>query len=261
VYNHAGRSNAPAPKISEAGPVAADLKAGEVFISANLVNGLGSAELVDMIRETVRQTVRDELSVVLGTACPSHTTAVKDGTWDAGANEGHLPSPVPLATVKKMYAYYDEDKVEDGGVPKSAAKLPHHFVGADGTPGAASVAGVRNALARLPQTEGLSDAERSAAEAHLRAHLNAFNDSEDEGHTHEGVDDEHSHEDVDDASKKPFPPKQDEPEEEPDTEPDEDDDDTDNKSDVTDDWSGFVAQLTTPSPSADDVFNTLKEGW
>jgi len=251
MYHFAGREAAPAPVIKDT-------------VSVPAVQ-VGTPEFMNHMREMIREVIRAELAVVEGTACPSHSTAVKDGTWDAGANEGHLPSPVPLDDVKKVYAYYDEDQVEDGAVPKSAAKLPHHFVSADGTPGAASINGVRNALARLPQTKGLSDEERSAAEAHLRKHLDAFSGSEDEDHEHEDVTDEHEH--VEDASKgstsSPPPDKQDapgNPEEEPDGEPDEDEDDPDDKASVTDDWSGFVALLAT-SPSADDVFNTIKEAW
>jgi ATP-dependent protease ClpP protease subunit len=210
-----------------------------------------SSDLVRMIQDAIRAEL-----VVEGTACPSHSTAVKDGTWDAGANEGHLPSPVPLTDVKKTYAYYDESQVADGAVPKSAAKLPHHFVSADGTPGAASINGVRNALARLPQTKGLSDEERSAAEAHLRKHLDAYSgDSEDEDHVHE---------EIDDASKTSPPPDENEPDtdEDPDAEPDEDEDEPDDKAKApVDEWAGVVSSLTTPSPSADDVFNSLKEAW
>lgn len=120
---------------------------------------------------------------IADTAVAPHNTAVEDGTWDGGANEKRLPSPVPVATVKKVYAVYDEAQVEDDAIPKAAARLPHHFVGEDGTPGAASVAAVRNALARLPQTHGLSDAERDEAERHLRAHLDAYNDGASD-HTH-----------------------------------------------------------------------------
>jgi hypothetical protein len=173
-----------------------------------------------------------------------------------------------VATVKKMYAYYDEEKAEDGAVPKSACKLPHHFVSSDGSPGAASVNGVRNALARLPQTQGLSDAERSAAEAHLRAHLNAFNgDSDDEDHTHEDVDDHtHVHEDIEDAAtKKKTPPPDESPDEDEENEPDEeepDEDDTDNTAATpVDGWSQILTSLVSPSPSADDVFKSLKEAW
>jgi len=108
-------------------------------------------------------------------AAPKHDTAVEDGTWDAGANERRLPSPMPVSTARRVYGAWDDDAVEDGQVTKAACHLPHHFVSPDGTPGAASVAGVRNALARLSQTEGLSDAERAQVEAHLRAHLDKFN--------------------------------------------------------------------------------------
>lgn len=226
----------------------------------------------EVLRALAQQMLEAALNVVEGTACPSHSTAVKAGTWDAGANEGHLPSPVPLATVKKMYAYYDEEQVADGAVPKSAAKLPHHFVAADGTPGAASINGVRNALARLPQTKGLSEAEKSAAEAHLRKHLDAFSgDSDDEDHTHEGVDDHtHGDGDVENAAKKQQKQKQKPPPDEDEPDPDEDGDDDsgdgsgdddDDASNTADDWTSVLAGLTTPSPSADDVFNSLKEAW
>lgn len=294
MYTYAGRENAPAPVIAAEVP----LVVAGARLTAEMVNGLqptaglvaSSGTVSDMSRDElaalIRETVRAELAVVEGTACPSHSTAVKDGTWDAGANEGHLPSPVPLATVKKMYAYYDEDKVEDGDAPKSACKLPHHFVGSDGTPGAASINGVRNALARLPQTQGLTDAERKAAEAHLRGHLNAYSGDE-EDHVHEEADAHtHVHEEVEDAQAPA-------PEEEPDTEPDEDDDpgneappeasddgtppsehpvdtglgnagdtvESTETYDADDAWQGLVDRLLTPPSSADDVFNTLKEEW
>jgi ATP-dependent Clp endopeptidase proteolytic subunit ClpP len=236
---------------------------------------VGDVITKDVLEALVRQTIQAELAVVEGTACPSHSTAVKAGAWDAGANEGHLPSPVPLATVKKMYAYYDEDQVEDGAAPKSACKLPHHFVSSDGTPGAASINGVRNALARLPQTQGLSAQEKAAAEAHLRKHLNAFSGgSEEEDHVHEELE-AHEHEHFHDASKKSKPapdededePGQDEePDESGDDEPDGDDDNDGGSKKSTkasaDDWPSVVAFLTdSPSPSADDVFKSLKEAW
>lgn len=141
------------------------------------------AALGEQIANALRAAVTPEpapvVPTVSDTAVAPHNTAVEDGEWDGGANEKRLPSPVPVATVKKMYAVYDEAQVEDGNAPKAACKLPHHFVNEDGTPGAASVSAVRNALARLPQTEGLSDAEREAAERHLQAHLDAYNDDAD----------------------------------------------------------------------------------
>lgn len=300
MYTYAGREKAPEPVIK---PPAQQVAAGGILTAAALQQtdqvpaGLITqgdridAAFLGQLRDMVRTILQDELAVVEGTACPTHSTAVKDGTWDAGANEGHLPSPVPVATVKKMYAYYDEEKVEDGDAPKSACKLPHHFVSSDGTPGAASINGVRNALARLPQTQGLTDAERKTAEAHLRAHLNAYSgDSED--HVHEDADAHtHVHEDVEDAS---TPPPEEPDEEEPDTEPDEDEDEPGNEAppldsgdgtppvehpvdagpgnaegavqhtetyDADDAWHGLVDRLVQPPSSADDVFNILKEEW
>lgn len=236
-----------------------------------------AAKFVEAFRDMARTLIQAELAVIEGTAIGSHSTAVKSGAWDAGANEGHLPSPVPVATVRKMYTYYDETKVEDGKVPKSACKLPHHFVSADGTPGAASINGVRNALARLPQTQGLSDAERKTAEAHLRAHLNAFSGGgEEEDHVHDEIEEHveaHVHDEIDDAAKKKqTPPKKNSPpdqeeegpeeDEDPDAEPDEDEDEPDDKATTpVDEWAGVVSSLTTRSPSADDVFNSLKEAW
>lgn len=104
------------------------------------------------------------------TATPTHHTTTTDHPWDAGAHEKRLPSPMPVATAKKFYAWYDADQVDNGELPKSAGKLPHHEVSADGTPGMANMAGVRNALSRLPQSD-VPAGERAAVEAHLRAHL------------------------------------------------------------------------------------------
>lgn len=280
MYTYAGRTYAPAPKI----PQRIELRAGEQILPAATVldtaGRMVTAELVsspgalsnmsrDDLVEMIREAVRDEVAtLVVDGAVGSHSTAVKDGTWDAGANEGRLPSPVPVATVRKMYGWYDSSASEDGGIPKSACKLPHHFVSSDGTPGAASINGVRNALARLPQTQGLSDAERKTVEAHLRAHLNAYGgDSEDHVHDDdpEAVTDEPSPADdsppeTTDASP-PFPPKKEGEEEEEGDEPPPDEEEE--PADEADDWNQVVGFLvsTATSPGADDVFAQLKEGW
>jgi ATP-dependent protease ClpP protease subunit len=115
---------------------------------------------------------------VVDTASPVHHTATEDRPWDAGPNEKRLPSPMTLATAKKMYAWYDESQVEDGELPKSAAKLPHHEVSADGTPGAANLSGVRNALARLPQSD-IPASQHDAVRRHLQAHLDDANKTDD----------------------------------------------------------------------------------
>ena len=107
----------------------------------------------------------------VSTAVPTHSTATTDeGTWDANAEQGKLPSPVPIAKVKNMYAWYDGERVEDGEVPKDACSLPHHIVADDGTPGAAHMSGVRNALSRVSQSD-IPDSEQDAVRAHLNGHL------------------------------------------------------------------------------------------
>jgi HK97 family phage prohead protease len=104
------------------------------------------------------------------TAVAAHHTGTVDTPWDGGANEKRLSSPMSLATAKKVYAWYDSGQVDGGQITKSACKFPHHEVSADGTPGAANLPACRNGLARLPNA-GIPDAERSAVQRHLQAHL------------------------------------------------------------------------------------------
>lgn len=109
-------------------------------------------------------------ATVVDTAVPVHHTATVDKAWDGGANEKRLPSPMTLAAAKAAYGWYDAAQVDAGELPKAAAKLPHHEVDADGKPGAANLAGVRNALSRLPQSD-IPAGEQAAVEKHLQAHL------------------------------------------------------------------------------------------
>jgi ATP-dependent protease ClpP protease subunit len=119
---------------------------------------------------------------VLDTACPTHHTATVDSPWDGGAQERRLPSPMTVATARRMYGWYDSAAVQDGKLTKQACKLPHHEVSGDGTPGAANLAACRNALARLPQSD-IPQSEHAAIQAHLRAHLADGGSGQD--HTHD----------------------------------------------------------------------------
>jgi 2'-5' RNA ligase len=105
-----------------------------------------------------------------------HVAASSDASWDAGANETRLPSPLPLSVAKKMFAYVDTSQVENGHVPKSAGKLPHHEVSVTGAPGAANLTGVSAAIgalhgARTPVS--VPSGARHAIYEHLAAHLRA----------------------------------------------------------------------------------------
>lgn len=58
-------------------------------------------------------------------------------------------------------------------------KLPHHFPPNHRNKGKASLAGVRNALARVSMVDGMSEEDRDRARAHLRKHLPEREDSVD----------------------------------------------------------------------------------
>ena len=74
--------------------------------------------------------------------------------------------------IAAYYAWYDNlDSFAN-------LKLPHHFYSGKDK-GKASLNGVRNALARLPQTEGIPEAEKAKVKAHLEAHMPKASDDED----------------------------------------------------------------------------------
>lgn len=117
---------------------------------------------------------------LLDVATPTHHTAVEDGTWDANANLSRVDWPASAEKAKALSCgYRDAMTDDDGKVPRGAVYLPHHFVDADGNVGAASIAGVNAAKARLSQTQGISEAERATAEAHLDAHQDDYADDGD----------------------------------------------------------------------------------
>lgn len=128
------------------------------------------------LRTNAEATARgDQVPDIEATAVPGHDTSTVDRPWDADRHVGRLTSPMPLATARAMYAWYDGARVEDGMVVKDACSLPHHEVSDDGRPGAANLAGVRNALSRLPQSDIPAD-EQEATRRHLQRHLDAAPD-------------------------------------------------------------------------------------
>ncbi|MEU1445501.1 head maturation protease, ClpP-related [Streptomyces mirabilis] len=135
-------------------------------------------ETVAKLRAAVREHGAEEavaeaggtVTEVVDTASPVHHTATEDRPWDAGPNEKRLPSPMTVKTAKAAYVWYDEAQADNGELPKTACKLPHHEVSADGTPGAANLNGVRNALSRLPQSD-IPTSQHDAVRRHLQAHL------------------------------------------------------------------------------------------
>lgn len=120
---------------------------------------------------------------IANTAVPTHHTDTVDTEWDGNAAETALKKPLTVDRVKGMYAWYDAEQEEDGELPRAALKFPHHEVDAEGNPGAANLAAVRNGLARLSQSD-IPEEDREAVQAHLRAHL----DDAKPGETEESAD-------------------------------------------------------------------------
>lgn len=165
AYGYQGPRQPEAPKPTL--PAAAPEQSPTLTIDIGSVLG---EKLVEALRAKVAEAAGTTVPELVDTACPVHHTATEDRPWDAGPNEKRLPSPMTVKTAKAMYAWYDESQVADGELPKAACKLPHHEVSADGTPGAANLSGVRNALARLPQSD-IPASQHDAVRRHLQAHL------------------------------------------------------------------------------------------
>ncbi len=117
-----------------------------------------------------------QMGALTAAAVSSHKSATSDTPWDAAAAEKALPSPLPLDTARAEYAWIDDTAVQDGQVPKSAAKFPHHDVGGDGVPGAANLAACSAAIAAIHGGRGgatIPDTDRKGVYDHVAAHLRA----------------------------------------------------------------------------------------
>jgi len=103
-------------------------------------------------------------------AIPYTNTAVIDVPWDGPGTVARLSNDAGAATYRKVFAWVDGSGDPDA---KASYKFPHHQVSSAGVPGAAVVAGVRNALARLPQAKGVDN--EAGVKSHLQKHLDKFN--------------------------------------------------------------------------------------
>lgn len=97
-------------------------------------------------------------------------TAVIDQPWDGPGAEAKLKTPLTSSVANAEYAW----RGTGDETTKANFKFPHHQVASDGTPGAANVNGVRNALARLSGAN-IPSADESGVKAHLQHHLDDFN--------------------------------------------------------------------------------------
>jgi 2'-5' RNA ligase len=107
-------------------------------------------------------------------AVGTHTTATTDAPWDAAANEKRLDGPLTVDKAKAAYGWYDGGAVEDGELPKGAAKFLHHQIGEDGTVGAANLAACSAAIGALHGARGgasIPEADRRGVYDHVAKHL------------------------------------------------------------------------------------------
>lgn len=107
-------------------------------------------------------------------AVATHDTATTDESWDGPANESRLPSPLTVEQARAAYAWIDSDRIEDGELPKDAARFIHHQVSVDGRPGAANLTACSTGIGVLNGGRGgttIPDADRQGVYDHLARHL------------------------------------------------------------------------------------------
>jgi 2'-5' RNA ligase len=106
-------------------------------------------------------------------AVGTHDTATSDAEWDAAANEKRIDA-LTVDKARAAYGWYDSGAVEDGELPKSAAKFLHHQISEDGTAGAANLAACSAAIGALHGARGgasIPDADRRGVYDHVAKHL------------------------------------------------------------------------------------------
>lgn len=115
------------------------------------------------------------LDALTSSAFPSHSSpTASDDTWNASTNLRRLPTPVPLDVARKVFAWYDNDFVKDGAIPKHAGRYPHHEVSENGTPGAVNLVACSGVIGALNGARGgtnISEADRKAVYNHIAKHM------------------------------------------------------------------------------------------
>lgn len=113
------------------------------------------------------------LEALTASAVAPHDTPISEAAdWDGAANEARLPSPMPVATGREVYAWIDDSMVDGDEMPKGAGRFPHHEVGEDGVPGAANVVACSAGIAALNGARGGTTVDdRAEVYEHLAGHL------------------------------------------------------------------------------------------
>jgi hypothetical protein len=124
--------------------------------------------------EAVIQLGTPPAGAMTAAAVGPHKTGTDTGTWDAGANEKNLPSPMPVDTARNAYAWIDDAQVTDGELPKAGGRFIHHNIDANGQPGAASTTACSSAIGVLNGGRGgttIPTGDVQGVYNHLAAHL------------------------------------------------------------------------------------------
>lgn len=103
-----------------------------------------------------------------------HNTDITEGEWDGPGAVANMPNDE--ATLRYCHAWMDPDGDAEA---KSTYKFPHHRTKG----GPAVLPGVRNALARLPQSN-IPEGDKAGVERHLRSHLDK---QEEDSFTSDGI--------------------------------------------------------------------------
>lgn len=104
-------------------------------------------------------------------AVGAHSTPTDDGAWDGPANEAKVRTGEDAGYYRKVYAWQDPEG--DPGT-KAGWRFIHHLVGADGTPGAASLTACSTGIGILNGGRGgttIPSADRQGVYNHLARHL------------------------------------------------------------------------------------------
>ncbi len=104
-------------------------------------------------------------------ACPAHSTATSQGTWDGPANEARAKSGETVGYYRRIFAWQDPEG--DPGV-KSSYRFIHHEVGSDGTPGAANIRACQSGIGILNGGRGgttIPEEDIPGVYGHMARHL------------------------------------------------------------------------------------------
>jgi HK97 family phage prohead protease len=104
-------------------------------------------------------------------AVAAHHTETSDASWDKSVQEKRIPADASAGVLGDVYAWKPTGDAADS---KSNWKFPHHFVAADGTPGAASTVACSAAVGALNGAQGgttIPEGDKKGVYNHVIAHL------------------------------------------------------------------------------------------